>query len=160
MTLEELRRLGLSAYTPGQGVASMEGGWETATGAPMYTYEDYIAGRAPYVTGATSQRPTGQEVTRTIGGVQVPVRVTDYIPSKAKLKVALQWGEPQCCRDSKDQNGVREAYRAGLFGVSLEEKDIKLMLMTRFTRAAISSRTLADSSNHALLYRNSNLPER
>jgi hypothetical protein len=41
---EYLSSLPLSAYTPGQGDPKMEGGWATATGAPMYTYEMWRAG--------------------------------------------------------------------------------------------------------------------
>lgn len=91
-----LMQLPLSAYTPGQGDKSMEGGWETASGEPVYTYEMFKAGNAPYVTGATSMKnPSGALVYRTIGDQQVPVRITDHGPGVKGIDIASsnkQWG--------------------------------------------------------------------
>lgn len=84
-----LAALPLSAYTPGQGDPSMEGGFETATGAPMYTLESFLAGESPYVTGATNiKKPSGALVYRKIGDQVVPVRVTDYGPGVKGLDIA------------------------------------------------------------------------
>jgi hypothetical protein len=84
-----LIQLPLSAYTPGQGDRSMEGGWETATGAPVYTFEQWQRGEAPYVTGATSQKnPSGALVYRSIGEHTVPVRITDYGPGVKGIDIA------------------------------------------------------------------------
>lgn len=90
-----LLQLPLSAYSPGQPVilpgrtSSIEGKFETASGAPVYTYEAWLRGEAPYVTGATNQKnPTGQLVYRTIGDRQVPVRITDYGPGTKGLDIA------------------------------------------------------------------------
>lgn len=89
MTAYDLLNLPLSAYTPGQGDPSMEGGLQTASGAPMYTLESFLSGKAPYVTGATSQKgPTGELVNRTIGNQTVPVRITDYGPGVKGLDIA------------------------------------------------------------------------
>lgn len=89
MTYQELLSLPLSAYTPGQGDPRMEGGFETATGAPMFQLEDYIKGKVPYVTGATSDRSLfGQTVNRKIGDVTVPVKLTDYGPGVKGIDVA------------------------------------------------------------------------
>lgn len=84
-----LAALPLSAYTPGQGDLKMEGGNETASGKPVYTFEAYLRGEAPYVTGATSNKnPSGQLVYRTIGDQQVPVRITDYGPGVKGIDIA------------------------------------------------------------------------
>jgi hypothetical protein len=84
-----LMQLPLSAYTPGQGDAKMEGGFETATGAPVYTFEMWQRGEAPYVTGATSQKnPTGAMVYRTLGDLRVPVKITDYGPGVKGIDIA------------------------------------------------------------------------
>lgn len=85
----QLAALPLSAYTPGQGDPSMEGGFQTATGAPMYTMEAYLKGDAPYVTGATSMKnPGGQLVYRKVGDQVVPVRITDYGPGVQGIDIA------------------------------------------------------------------------
>jgi hypothetical protein len=85
----QLSALPLSAYTPGQGDPTMEGGFATASGAPMYTFESYLAGRSPYVTGATSMKnPTGQLIYRRIGDQVVPVRITDYGPAVQGIDIA------------------------------------------------------------------------
>lgn len=56
----------------------MEGPFATATGAPMYTFEQFRAGNAPYVTAAMAGRPSGQFFYVDIPGIgSVPVRVTD-----------------------------------------------------------------------------------
>ena len=84
-----LMQLPLSAYTPGQGDPSMEGGWQTATGAPVYTFEMWQQGKAPYVTGATSQKdPSGALVYRKIGDQTVPVKITDYGPGVKGIDIA------------------------------------------------------------------------
>lgn len=85
-----LMQLPLSAYTPGQGDPKMEGGNETATGAPVYTFEMWRRGVAPYVTGATSEKdPPGTLVYRTVGEhQQVPVRITDYGPGVKGIDIA------------------------------------------------------------------------
>ncbi len=68
----------LTAYTPGMGNRRIEGGRQTATGAPMYTFEQYKAGKAPYITGAVAGRPTGQTVyTRLPGAGTAPIKLTD-----------------------------------------------------------------------------------
>jgi hypothetical protein len=81
----ELTNLPLSAYTPGRGDPEMEGGFKTATpGAPMYTYEMWKRGEAPYVTAAITgpgARPQpGSLVYRQIGNEIVPTRPTDRGP--------------------------------------------------------------------------------
>ncbi len=86
-----LASLPLSAYTPGQGDPSMEGGWATSSGAPMVTLEMHLADpeKYPYVTGATSNKnPSGALVYRKIGDQVVPVRVTDYGPGVEGLDIA------------------------------------------------------------------------
>lgn len=85
----ELAGLPLSAYTPGLGDPKMEGGYETASGHPVYTFEQFLRGDAPYVTGATSRKdPSGQLVYRTMGDQQVPVRITDYGPKVQGIDIA------------------------------------------------------------------------
>jgi hypothetical protein len=83
-----LAGLPLSAYTPGQGDLKMEGGYETATGQPMYTFEQYLKGQAPYVTGAVSGKPSGQMVYRTIGDQVVPIRISDTGPGVKGIDIA------------------------------------------------------------------------
>jgi hypothetical protein len=84
-----LGALPLSAYTPGQGDPSMEGGWATASGAPMYPIEWYLSGKAPYVTGATGDKKMiGQWVNRTVGDQVVPVQLTDYGPGVKGIDIA------------------------------------------------------------------------
>lgn len=81
----DLATLPLSAYTPGRGDPKMEGGFRTATpGVPMYTYEMWKRGEAPYVTAAITgpgARPQpGSLVYRQIGNEIVPTRPTDRGP--------------------------------------------------------------------------------
>jgi len=87
----ELSAAPLSAYTPGQGDTSMEGGFETATGRPMITLEMHLADpvKYPYVTGATNQKnPSGQVVYRTVGDNIVPVKIDDYGPGVKGIDIA------------------------------------------------------------------------
>jgi hypothetical protein len=94
MSYDDLLNLPLSAYTPGQGDPRMEGGRQTASGAPMFTLEDYLrllgtSQALPYVTGATNvSPPSGAMVTRQIGGHSVPVKITDYGPGVGGLDIA------------------------------------------------------------------------
>jgi hypothetical protein len=91
MNLLDLLNLPLSAYTPGKGDIKMEGKWETATGAPMYTFEMYERGEAPYVTAASnSKKLFGKTVFRTIGERTVPLRITDYGPGVKGLDIAFE----------------------------------------------------------------------
>jgi hypothetical protein len=89
MNPEDLLGLPLSAYTPGRGDQSMEGGWQTSSGAPVYPFEWYVNGNAPHVTGATSNKDLiGQTVYRTIGDQVVPVKLTDYGPGVKGIDIA------------------------------------------------------------------------
>lgn len=105
-----LWELPLSAYTPGQGDPSMEGGWQTSTGAPMYTLEMYLNGTAPYVTGATSMKqPSRDVVFRTIGDRVVPVRATDYGPGVKGLDIATEntgWARNFPYQGSRDNSAL------------------------------------------------------
>jgi hypothetical protein len=102
----ELSAAPLSAYTPGQGDIAMEGKMETASGAPVYHLEDYLAGNAPYVTGATNKKnPSGQTVYRTIGDNVVPVKITDYGPGVKGIDIASsnsKWATNFPYQGSKD----------------------------------------------------------
>jgi hypothetical protein len=81
----------VTTYTPGQGDLKMEGGYETSSGAPMFTMQQYFRGDAPYVTLAS--RPNsplkGQDLSLTLANGQViPGRVTDTGPGVKTLDVA------------------------------------------------------------------------
>lgn len=70
-------------YSPGKGDIKMEGGLQDRKGAPAYTIEQYLAGKAPYVTVAMDPKvfPYGTTVTnpsfRDASGNLIPFRVTD-----------------------------------------------------------------------------------
>lgn len=102
----DLSQLPLSSYTPGQGDIAMEGKMETASGAPVYHLEDYLAGNAPYVTGATNKKnPSGQITYRTVGDNVVPVKITDYGPGVKGIDIASsnsKWAKNFPYQGSKD----------------------------------------------------------
>lgn len=70
-------------YSPGKGDINMEGGVLDRKGAPVYTLEQYLAGKTPYVTVAMDSRsfPYGTTLTnnlfRDTKGNLIPFRVTD-----------------------------------------------------------------------------------
>jgi len=70
-------------YSPGKGDIKMEGGLQDRRGAPVHTLEQYIAGKAPYVTVAMDLKvfPYGTTVTnpsfKDASGNLIPFRVTD-----------------------------------------------------------------------------------
>src|SRR5207248_6461059 len=85
---ERLGKTYISAYTPGKGPRRMEGGKETTLGGPIYYLEDYLAGRAPYVTGAIRGVPTGDTVEINVAGRTVPVKITDHGPGVHGIDLA------------------------------------------------------------------------
>jgi hypothetical protein len=117
-----LMQLPLSAYTPGQGDTKMEGGFETATGAPVYTFEMWQRGEAPYVTGATSQKnPTGAMVYRTLGDLRVPVKITDYGPGVKGIDIASsnsKWANNFPYQGAREQFVTSAPVQPGTDGMS------------------------------------------
>jgi hypothetical protein len=117
----ELAGLPLSAYTPGQGDPDVEGGYETISGDPIYTLEQYLDGSAPYVTGATSRKkPSGQLIFRSVGNQNVPVRITDYGPGVKGLDIATsneKWATDFPYQGSTDKFSMTPPQAAQIKGI-------------------------------------------
>jgi len=98
----------------------MEGGYETASGEPIYTFEDWLAGKVPYVTGATNRKdPSLQTIYRNFGDYRnVPVRITDYGPGVKGIDIASSnkaWATNfpyQGSRESGDYSGYTQPVAA------------------------------------------------
>jgi len=99
----------LSAFTPGQGDPSMEGGFETFSGAPMHTFEAHLRGETPYVTGATNDpSDIGKQIWRNIGGKKVLVGITDYGPGVKGIDIASEnkrWAKNFPFQGQRDKTG-------------------------------------------------------